>query len=75
MNLEQVLVDIRAELDLLKEIIVNLERLTAMIRPNETVPRRRGRKSMGKGEREQVSERMKRYWSCRHTTRNSSLSV
>jgi hypothetical protein len=67
MDLDQILIDVRGERDRLKEIVVNLERLAAMVRPNETVPKRRGRKSMDKAGREEVSERMKRYWSRRRS--------
>jgi hypothetical protein len=43
-----------------------LRRITAMerVRDGEDTPRR-GRKSMGKEERQQVSERMCRYWANR----------
>jgi hypothetical protein len=67
MDLDQVLMDVRGERDRLKEVVVNLERLAAIIRPNETVPKRPGRKSMDKPGREEVSERMKRYWSRRRS--------
>ena len=72
MNLDQLIMDARGERDQLKEIIGNLERLTGLVSPNETVAKRPGRKSMDKAAREEVSGRMKRYWSRQHATRNSS---
>ena len=65
MDIDRALADLRAERDRLNEIIVNLERLQGVVRKDETAPKRRGRKSMDKAARQEVSERMKRYWSKR----------
>jgi hypothetical protein len=66
MDIDRVLTDLRVERDRLNEIIVTLERLQGVVvRPDETQPKRRGRKSMDKMARLEVSERMKRYWSRR----------
>ena len=65
MDIDRVLTDLRAERDRLSEIIVNLERLQGVVKREQAPPKRRGRKSMDKAAREEVSERMKRYWSRR----------
>ncbi len=65
MDIHRVLTDLRAERDRLNEIIVNLERLQGVVTHDEVAPKRRGRKSMDKAARMEVSERMKRYWSRR----------
>jgi hypothetical protein len=67
MDIDRVLTDLRAERDRLNEIIVTLERLQGSVRQDETQPKRRGRKSMDKAARQEVSERMKRYWSRRRS--------
>jgi hypothetical protein len=65
MDIDRVLTDLRAERDRLNEIIVTLERLQGVVRHDETQPKRRGRKSMDQMARQEVSERMKRYWNRR----------
>lgn len=62
------------ELQLVREIskkeaeVKALKNTLAAVRGQPTLPlhSRRGRKSMGKAERQEVSERMRRYWADRH---------
>ena len=70
MDLNRVLMDLRGERDRLNEIIVSLERLAGMVRPNASAAKRSGRKSMDKAAREEVSQRMKKYWDRRRATRS-----
>lgn len=53
------LVDERNKLD---RIITSLEQMIESGEEGEFLPKRRGRRSMDAAAREQVSERMKRYW-------------
>ncbi len=75
MDIDRVLTDLRAERDRLNEIIVTLERLQGGARPDETQPKRRGRKSMDNAARQEVSERMKRYWSRRRGGNDSKTET
>ena len=73
MDLKSILRDLYAEKKRLDEAIIVLEELddsdsaqaTALSANTSQTPpvRRRGRKSIGTAEREQVSKRMKAYWS------------
>jgi len=63
MDLRMTLRELHVEHDCLNRLIAMLEGLVRRDEPNAQQPRsRRGRKSMGKEEREQVSARMKKYW-------------
>ena len=69
MDLYKAIQDLYAEKEKLERVIASLEELQ---RAAETAPedktdaaKRRGRKSMGTKERQEVSERMKRYWESR----------
>ena len=62
LNIDQMLSDCRWELSRIDEAIRRLEEVSQ-------APRiRRGRKSMGNAERQDVSARMKKYWAGRRNT-------
>jgi hypothetical protein len=66
MDLEPAIRYLRAEVEKLDRVITSLEKLISQ--PStalELSAKRRGRKSMGAEERQQVSARMKRYWAKR----------
>jgi hypothetical protein len=64
MNLDKTVENLRAERIRLDEAIAALEALQAGVPINDGKGRRkrRGRKSMGSAERDEVSRRMKKYW-------------
>ena len=67
MDYSAIIKALRVELEKLDHAIAQLQSLTS---PDGLIsaaqaPQRRGRKSMGTAEREQVSIRMKRYWAQR----------
>ena len=68
MDLYKAIRDLYAEKERLERVIASLEELQ---RTGATIPeadlkgKRRGRKSMSSGERQEVSERMKKYWANR----------
>lgn len=69
MDLYKAIQDLYAEKEKLERVIASLEELqraadAAPPTPSET-GKRRGRKSMGSKERQEVSERMKKYWESR----------
>ena len=61
LNLNDILRDLRWELEKINQAITMLEHIPA----NPTPSGRRGRKSMGQEERAEVSNRMKFYWASR----------
>ena len=68
MDLYKAIQDLYAEKEKLERVIASLEELqrTAGALPEVPKPgKRRGRKSMNAKERQEVSERMKRYWESR----------
>jgi len=69
MDLYKAIQDLYAEKEKLERVIASLEELQRAAEAAEAVPgtgaKRRGRKSMGSNERQQVSERMKKYWAGR----------
>jgi len=68
MDLYKAIQDLYAEKEKLERVIASLEELqrTAGELPELPKPaKRRGRKSMNAQERQEVSERMKRYWESR----------
>jgi len=72
MDLYRALQDLYAEKEKLERAIESLEQLQRAKRVSSDVPapnKRRGRKSMSPEEREEVSERMKRYWAARRSAR------
>ena len=67
MDLYKAIQDLYAEKEKLERVIASLEELqrTAGSLPVTPSGKRRGRKSMSSKERQEVSERMKRYWAGR----------
>ena len=67
MDLYGTLKELHAERERILELIHAIEEVAGYYTPaaREKPARRRGRKSMGAAEREQVSERMKKYWALR----------
>jgi hypothetical protein len=69
MDLTETIRRLRKERQELNAMILGLEQLRDRERARAVVPRpaagRRGRKSMGDGERQEVSQRMKAYWAMR----------
>ena len=68
MDLQKTIQDLYAEKGKLERVIASLEELQRAAAANSNVmgrTKRRGRKSMGSDERQEVSERMKNYWASR----------
>ena len=69
MDLYKAIQELYAEKEKLERVIASLEELQraagSIPAPPRSAGRRRGRKSMGAKEREEVSERMKRDWANR----------
>ncbi len=68
MDLYKAIQDLYAEKEKLERVIASLEELQRNAGTFPVLPRgmqRRGRKSMNAMERQEVSERMKRYWASR----------
>jgi len=68
MDLYKTIQELYAEKEKLERVIASLEELQKTSGVIPVLPRvgnRRGRKSMGAKERQEVSERMKRYWANR----------
>jgi hypothetical protein len=77
MDLYKAIQDLYAEKEKLERVIASLEELQRTSGELPEVPKpgkRRGRKSMNPKERQEVSERMKRYWESRRQ-RGDSLEV
>jgi len=78
MDLYKAIQDLYAEKEKLERVIASLEELqrTAGSLPNVPKPvKRRGRKSMNPAERQEVSERMRKYWAGRRQPKESSEAV
>jgi hypothetical protein len=68
MDLHKTIQDLYAEKEKLEDVIASLEELQRAASANVLTPGRskgRGRKSMGAQERQEVSDRMKKYWARR----------
>ena len=68
MHLYKALKELYAQKQKLEHVIASLEelRLTgSSVRPQSVASKRRGRKTMGLEERQEVSRRMKKYWASR----------
>jgi molybdenum-dependent DNA-binding transcriptional regulator ModE len=67
MDLYKAIRDLYAEKEKLEKVIASLEELqkAAEAAGTPVVKKRRGRKSMDQSERQEVSERMRRYWANR----------
>jgi hypothetical protein len=71
MDLYKAIQDLYAEKEKLERVIASLEELQRSAGSVPILPKgvqRRGRKSMDAAERQEVSERMKRYWAGRRKT-------
>jgi len=74
MDLYKAIQELYAEKEKLERVIASLEELQRAAGSMPVPPRggrRRGRKSMGAKERQEVSERMKRYWANRRKRQQS----
>jgi hypothetical protein len=66
MDLYRIIRELVTERDRVMQLIRSLEEHSGAARSGpRTMAKRRGRKSMDRAAREQVSERMKRYWETR----------
>jgi len=68
MELRKTIQDLYAEKEKLERVIASLEELQRASGANPMAPglgKRRGRKSMNSDERQEVSQRMKKYWAAR----------
>jgi hypothetical protein len=75
MNLYSAIQQLYEERERLERVIASLEELqrTAGLAPNPPpAPKRRGRKSMAAAERQEVSERMKKYWESRRQPKGAT---
>jgi hypothetical protein len=72
MDLQKTIEELYAEKEKLERVIESLELLQGTSVPLGTVSRR-GRKSMDLKERQQVSERMKRYWASQRAARAAGV--
>jgi hypothetical protein len=64
MDVDKLIAELNAEIERIKGAIACLEKLRSGSSAS-TNGNRRGRKSMGAQERQQVSERMRKYWASR----------
>ena len=74
MDLYKAIQDLYAEKEKLERVIASLEELqrTAGSLPSLPKPvKRRGRKSMNPSERQEVSERMRKYWASRRQSKET----
>jgi hypothetical protein len=77
MDLYKAIQDLYAEKEKLERVIASLEELqrTAGLLPVLPKPaKRRGRKSMNSSERQEVSERMRKYWASRRQLKRQEPS-
>jgi hypothetical protein len=75
MDLYKTIQDLYAEKEKLERVIASLEELHRTSGSLPSFPagaKRRGRKSMGSQEREEVSLRMKRYWASRRKSQSDA---
>jgi hypothetical protein len=78
MDLYKAIQDLYAEKEKLERVIASLEELQLSTGVVPEMPRaggRRGRKSMSESERQEVSERMKRYWESRRKRANHDANA
>ena len=68
MDYSSIINDLHVQLERLDRAIAHLESPNSA--DGTAPPKRRGRKSMGEAERQQVSERMIRYWAAQREERN-----
>ena len=73
MDLEKAIQELRLEKQRIERVIASLEELqssAAVVPPLAQRVQRRGRKFMDPKERQEVSERMKKYWAARRKDRH-----
>ena len=72
MNINQVIRDLYEEKKRLDQVIASLEEVqrTAAAKQDQSPRKKRGRKSMDDNARQEVSERMKKYWATRRAGRD-----
>jgi hypothetical protein len=73
MDLYKAIQDLYAEKEKLERVIASLEELQRTAGSLAVLPKpvkRRGRKSMDPSERQEVSERMRRYWASRRQAKH-----
>src|SRR6185369_5272635 len=78
MDLYKAIQDLYAEKEKLERVIASLEELQRTAGSVPVLPKpvkRRGRKSMNTSERQEVSERMRKYWASRREQKLSGNSV
>ena len=71
MNINRVIRDLYEEKKRLDQVIASLEEMqrNASAKQDQTPRKKRGRKSMDDQARQEVSERMKKYWAARRAER------
>jgi hypothetical protein len=77
MDLYKAIQDLYAEKEKLERVIASLEELQRTAGSVPVLPKpakRRGRKSMNPSERQEVSERMRKYWASRRQTKQPESS-
>ena len=77
MDLNKAIQELRAEKDKLERVIASLEELQRTAGSLPVVPKpanRRGRKSMNVAQRQEVSERMRKYWASRRQPKQEEPS-
>jgi hypothetical protein len=77
MDLYKAIQDLYAEKEKLERVIASLEELQRTAGSEPVLPKpakRRGRKSMDSTERQEVSERMRKYWASRRQPKRSEPS-
>ena len=71
MDLYRIIAELVQERNRIQRIIESLENASGGVKP-QSPRKRRGRKTMDRAAREEVSERMKRYWAKRRAKQNGS---
>jgi len=77
MDLYKAIQDLYAEKEKLERVIASLEELQRTAGSEPVLPKpakRRGRKSMDSSERQEVSERMRKYWANRRQPKDKEPS-
>lgn len=77
MDLNKAILELRAEKEKLERVIASLEELqraTGSL-PEPKPATRRGRKSMNSAQRQEVSERMRKYWAGRRQPKQEEPTV
>jgi hypothetical protein len=78
MDLNKAIQDLYAEKEKLERVIASLEELQRTAGSVPVLPKplkRRGRKSMAASERQEVSERMRKYWATRRKDKDTTVQT